>query len=197
MMQQLIVMIRQMLTDRWCGVPGLDPRPTRDCTLEASPGETQCVPAIAPDPLLPAGASGHRLFPATGGATCQSTLWKIEVKVWSYIAQYPVHWTAQNTLHFTPWQTCSFRHQLNFSGKHLATQQLLREDYSVTFPPPSIARYSFLQRTGASWRERKCPTFETGKGDSNPSSLDWESAWGDDFRLRNQKRCDYVHWTQQ
>ena len=40
------------------------------------------------------------------------------VKAHSYIAQYPVRWTAQSALHFTPWQTCSFRHQLNFCGKH-------------------------------------------------------------------------------
>ena len=59
------------VTDRWCGVPGLVPRPMRDCSLEASTGETQCVPAIAPDPSQLAVASGRSLFPATGGATCQ------------------------------------------------------------------------------------------------------------------------------
>ena len=37
-----------------------------------------------------------------------------------------------------PWQTCSFRHQLDFSGKHSAMLQLLQEDYS-------LARYSNLQ----------------------------------------------------
>ena len=42
----------------------------------------------------------------------------IKVKVWFYIAQYPVRRTAQGTIHFTPWQTCSFRHQLGFSWKH-------------------------------------------------------------------------------
>ena len=36
-----------------------------------------------------------------------------------YIAQYPVRWTAQSALHFSsPWQTCSFQHQLYFSWKH-------------------------------------------------------------------------------
>ena len=34
-----------------------------------------------------------------------------------YIAQYPVHWTTQFALHFTPLQTCSFRHQLDFNWK--------------------------------------------------------------------------------
>ena len=39
-----------------------------------------------------------------------------------YIVQYPVCWTAQSALHFLPslWQTCSFRHQLGFSGKHFS-----------------------------------------------------------------------------
>ena len=31
-----------------------------------------------------------------------------KVKLYFYIAQYPVRWTAQSALHFTPWQTCSF-----------------------------------------------------------------------------------------
>ena len=49
---------------------------------------------------------------------------------------------------------------------------------SLTFPPLSIARYSFkqLSQLGRQWRERKCPIFETvAKGDSNPRSLDCES----------------------
>ena len=33
-----------------------------------------------------------------------------------------------NRSHFTSWQTCSFRHQLHFSGKHSATLHLLRND---------------------------------------------------------------------
>ena len=47
-----------------------------------------------------------------------------------------------------------------------------------TFPPLSIARYSFIQlsRQGRQWREGKCPIFQTvAKGDSNPGSLDCES----------------------
>ena len=36
-------------------------------------------------------------------------------------------------------QTCSFRHQLDFSGKNSATLQLLCEDYLLTFSPLSIA----------------------------------------------------------
>ena len=58
-------------------------------------------------------------------------------KVRSYIVRYPVRRTAQSTLHFSPWHTCSFQGHLNFSGKHSATLQL-REDYSFTFPPLSV-----------------------------------------------------------
>ena len=46
-----------------------------------------------------------------------------------------VMWTVQCALHFTPWQTCSFRHQLNFSSKHLAMLQIRRRlftDISTT-----------------------------------------------------------------
>ena len=42
-----------------------------------------------------------------------------------YIAQYPVHWTTQNALQFTSWQTCAFRHQLETSlGSIVAIQEL-------------------------------------------------------------------------
>ena len=91
-----------------------------------------------------------------------------------YIAQYPVRWTAESALHFSSpvhpsW--CSFRHQLGFSWKHSSHA-------AITFPPLSVARYSFIQLSeqGRQWRERKCPNFETvPKGDSNPGSLDCES----------------------
>ena len=49
-----------------------------------------------------------------------------------YIAQCPVRWTAQSTLHFTPWQTCSFQHQLDFSGKYSATLQVLTSHFPIT-----------------------------------------------------------------
>ena len=48
------------------------------------------------------------------------------------------------------------------AGSILAMQQL-RNDYSLTFPPLSVARYSFikLSQQRRQWRERKCPNFET------------------------------------
>ena len=70
------------------------------------------------------------------------TEWVVEIgrknKCWwdvvcYYIAQYPVHWTAQSA-------------------------KTIRSNFHQV---PSIARYSFIQWTGASWRERKCPIFET------------------------------------
>ena len=57
-------------------------------------------------------------------------------------------------------------------------QQLRAKTKSLTFPPLSIARYSFIQlsRQGRQWREGKCTIFQTvAKGDSNPGSLDCES----------------------
>ena len=58
-------------------------------------------------------------------------------KVCFYIAQYPARYIAQSALHlclhFNPWQTCSFRHQLDFSGKHTGHAAITREDYSLTF----------------------------------------------------------------
>ena len=97
-----------------------------------------------------------------------------------YIAQYPVHWTAQSTLHFLPSLTDLFI-PTPFSaspGSILAMQQLRATTKSLTFPPLSIARYSFIQlsRQRRQWREGKCPILQTvAKGDSNPGSLDCES----------------------
>ena len=97
-----------------------------------------------------------------------------------YIAQYPVRWTAQSALHFLPSLTDLFIPS-SFSaspGSILAMQQLRATTKSLTFPPLSTARYSFIQlsRQGRQWREGKCPIFQTvAKGDSNPGSLDCES----------------------
>ena len=57
-------------------------------------------------------------------------------------------------------------------GSTLARQQLRANAKSLTFPPLSIARYSFIQLSeqGRQWRERKWPIFETvTKRDSNPA----------------------------
>ena len=54
-----------------------------------------------------------------------------------------------------PRQTCSFRHQLSFSGKHSSHEAIMREDYSQISPPLSIARYSFIQLSRLRRREVK------------------------------------------
>ena len=102
------------------------------------------------------------------------TLYK-KVKVCFYVVQYPVRWTAQSTVHFTPWQTCSFRHQLDFSRKHSIHAVITREGIFI-FLPPSISRYSFIHLSWGNMERIKMPELRNGsKGDSNPGSLDCES----------------------
>ena len=114
------------------------------------------------------------------------TVWLQMVKVKKgkgsfYIAKYPVRWTAQSALHFLPPLAGRPVHSNTNSaspGRILARQQLRAKAKSLTFPPLSIARYSFIQLSeqGRQWRERKCRIFETvTKRDSNPGSLDCES----------------------
>ena len=77
-----------------------------------------------------------------------------------------------------PWQTCSFRHQLGFCGKHFSHAAITRNDQITHISNTVyIARYSFIQlsQQGRQWKERKCPIFETvAQRDSNPGSLDCE-----------------------
>ena len=81
------------------------------------------------------------------------------LKVPSCIALYPVIGTVRSTFHSIKWQTCSFQRHLDFSRKHTATLQLLREDYSFTHPHMSIARYLFIQVSEL----RHCGVNETAK----------------------------------
>ena len=48
------------------------------------------------------------------------------------------------------------------SGSILAAKAAItRDDYSFTFPPPSIAKYSFIQRSELGCHgEKKCPNVE-------------------------------------
>ena len=66
------------------------------------------------------------------------------------------------SLYFSPWQTCSFQHQIDFSGKHSAMLQLLHEDctHISTAVYRQVPNYS-TEWNGASWRDLKCPCFET------------------------------------
>ena len=62
-----------------------------------------------------------------------------------YTAQYPVRCAAQVYLHFTPWQACSLRHQLDFSGNNSAMQQRLREEYSLIMSLTGYSKVLFIQ----------------------------------------------------
>ena len=72
----------------------------------------------------------------------------------------------------TPWQTCLFQHQLGFSWKHFSHAAITRNDNSLTFPPPSIARYSssvnwdFVERT-------KMPNLQHGSKGGFEPRLTW------------------------
>ena len=82
-----------------------------------------------------------------------------------YIAQYPVRWTAQSAVHFfaLPGRPVDSGTNSASPGSILAMQQLSATTKSLTFPPLSIARYSFIQlsQLKRQWRERKCQIFET------------------------------------
>ena len=76
-----------------------------------------------------------------------------------------------------PWQTCSFRHQLDFSWKHSSHAAITHEYYSLTFPPPSIARYSFMQQSELGCRG------ENENAQLNASRSHHDLTWHLDWRL--------------
>ena len=78
-------------------------------------------------------------------------------KKYFFTAQYSVDWTTQNALHFTPWQTCSFRHQLDFSGKHSSLAAIKQRLFTHMFTTLYRQVLIYTEWTGAPWRERKCP----------------------------------------
>ena len=83
-------------------------------------------------------------------------------------------WDCSKRFTLHPWQTCSFQHHFDLSGKHSATLQLLREDYWVKYPPLSVARYSFIQQSEL-WQRGINEFAKASKRqqeDSNPGSLD-------------------------
>ena len=81
--------------------------------------------------------------------------WAKKKKVWFYIALYPVHWTAQSALHFPPLADLFIPTPFSASLGSILAMQQLRNDYSLTFPPLSIARYSFIQLSRLRRREVK------------------------------------------
>ena len=72
--------------------------------------------------------------------------WLIQVKVSFYIAQYPVLSTVQSALHFTSLTDLFTQTTYRIFGEASSHMlQLMREGCSYTYPPLSIARYSFIQ----------------------------------------------------
>ena len=101
----------------------------------------------------------------------------VKVQVSSYIAQYPVLRTVQSALHFisltnlftqTPFQL------LWEASSH--TLQLMREGCLYTYPPLSIASYSFIQLSKLEqYRVKKLAQgFNTAAQDSKPGFLNRE-----------------------
>ena len=88
-----------------------------------------------------------------------------KVKVNFNIAQHPVLGIAQGTLHFTPWQTCSIGHYLNFSLKNPAMLQLINAQrlFVHKYPPLSITSYFFIQLSELQQCRvnKTCPRFNT------------------------------------
>ena len=76
-------------------------------------------------------------------------------KVWFYIALYPVRWTAQSALHFPSLADLFIPTPFLASLGSILAMQQLRNDYSLTFQPLSIARYSFIQLSRQRRREVK------------------------------------------
>ena len=65
----------------------------------------------------------------------------------------------------------SFRHQLDFSGKHSVMLQLLCKDDSLIFPLLSTARYSFMSEHRGIVEITKMPTLRnSSNGDSDSRS---------------------------
>ena len=85
------------------------------------------------------------------------------------ITQYPVRRIARNVLHFTPRQTCSFRHQLDFSGNHSANCSYIYSQFHYIY----IYILSFIQVNWSDLEKAKMAKLRnSSKGDSNSGSLE-------------------------
>ena len=112
------------------------------------------------------------------GVTVYGTQVFIKAKASSYVAQYPVLRTIQSALHFTSLTdlfTQTPSRLLWEASSHML--QLMREGCSYTYPPLSIARYSFIQLSQLEQcRVKKLAQgFNTTAQDSNLGSRSRES----------------------
>ena len=101
-----------------------------------------------------------------------------EQKTSSYIAQYPILRIAQSALHFTSLTdlfTQTPSRLLWEASSHVL--QLKREGCSYTYPPLSIARYSFIQLSELEQGRMKklAQGFNNAAQNSNPDHLGRES----------------------
>ena len=116
-------------------------------------------------------------------------------KVVLYIAvSSPLDRSKRFTLVALPGRTVHSDTNSASPGSILARQQLRAKTKSLTFPPLSIARYSFIQlsQQGRQWSERKCPIYETvPKGDSNPvSRFECVSGLSEDIQTETDRQKD-------
>ena len=74
----------------------------------------------------------------------------------------PLDRSKRFTLFALPGRTVHSNTNSASPGSILAMLQLRAKTKSLTCPPLSIARYSFIQlsQQGRQWRERKCPIFD-------------------------------------
>ena len=111
----------------------------------------------------------------------QQVMWWIsqkKVKAISYIAQYAILRTVQSTLHFTSLTdlfTQTPSRLLWEATSHML--QLMHEGCPYTYPPLSVARYSFMQLSELEQcRVKKlAQDFNTTAQGSNPGSRSRES----------------------
>ena len=123
------------------------PRLVTTPQVTISEAATQGYSTVAP-PI----AFNHSGAPSIQHATVNNNTF---VMVWFYIALYPVRWTAQSALHFPPLADLFIPTPFSASLGSILAMQQLRNDYSLTFPPLSIARYSFIQLSRLRRREVK------------------------------------------
>ena len=98
-----------------------------------------------------------------------------KVKASSHIAYYLVLRTAQIALHFTSLFSETPSLLLLVASRHML--QLMRESCSYTYPPLSIARYSFIQLNELEQCSvtKRAEGFNTAAQDSNLCRLSRES----------------------
>ena len=104
-----------------------------------------------------------------------------KVNLSSYMVQYPILRIAQSVLDFT--SLSSLTDLFNQTPSQLLWEasshmlQLMREGCSYTYPPLSIARYSFIQLSELEQCRVKnlAHGFNTTAQDSSPGSLSWGS----------------------